>query len=196
MAPEDKDHFLDRVLDKALEEFGNTEPRAGLENRVLTNLRMERKRRATKHAWWAVGSVVAAAAVIAAVWLGNAPSLPKVSVKIRPESKKSEEVGALKVEQVVRPKRPGRTRNTKVRRQERLLTSRTGAATLPRLGGFPSPRPLSDQEKLLLAYVTRAPKSEINATLARAKDASDLQITDLEISPLSGPETHEGNDTQ
>jgi hypothetical protein len=55
---------------------------------------------------------------------------------------------------------------------------------------------LSDQEKLLLAYMTTAPDSEVIATVARAENASDLRINDLQISPLSGPETHEANYTK
>jgi len=55
---------------------------------------------------------------------------------------------------------------------------------------------LSAQEKLLLAYVSTAPDSELIAILARAEDASDLRISDLQIPPLSGPETQEGNYTK
>jgi hypothetical protein len=61
---------------------------------------------------------------------------------------------------------------------------------------FPSARPLSAQEKLLLAYLSTAPDSELIAILARAEDASDLRISDLQIPPLSGPETQGGNYTK
>ena len=52
-----KGPFWDELLDKALEEFGRTEPRAGLESRVLANLRIEQERLTRARRWWgALGS--------------------------------------------------------------------------------------------------------------------------------------------
>ena len=44
-------YALDRELDAALAQYGAGEPRAGLEQRVLTNLRAERKKIASR-TWW------------------------------------------------------------------------------------------------------------------------------------------------
>ena len=197
MDANNKNGLVDGVLDEALDEFGSGEPRSGLENRVLASLLIERQRIAERHRWWwALGSAIAAATLAGAIWLGNAPGMPKDLVKVSRESKKSKEIGALKVEQASRPQMPPLTSNANIGREQRRLISRTRPATLSRLRQFPSARPLSPQEKLLLAYVSTAPDSELIAILARAEDASDLRISDLQIPPLSGPETQEGNYTK
>jgi len=56
---------LDRELDAALAQYGAGEPRAGLEQRVLTNLQAEREKIASR-TWWRrpVTVTVAAAATI------------------------------------------------------------------------------------------------------------------------------------
>src|SRR5579864_2075919 len=56
---------LDRMLDAALAKYAVAEPRAGLEERVLANLRAEQARDAD-HAWarWSAIAVVAAVVVV------------------------------------------------------------------------------------------------------------------------------------
>jgi hypothetical protein len=67
--------------------------------------------------------------------------------------------------------------------QRRLLTG--FAHTIqPKLSEFPSPRPLSEQERLLLAFIKAAPKTEVLAATSRANNSGNLQIMDLEIPPL------------
>jgi hypothetical protein len=57
---------LDRELDAALAEYGAVEPRAGLEQRVLTNLQAEREKIASRTWWgWPVTVALAAAVTIA-----------------------------------------------------------------------------------------------------------------------------------
>src|ERR1700730_19014571 len=57
---------LDRELDAALAQYGAAEPRAGLEQRVLTNLQAERENIASRTWWrWPVTVALAAAVTIA-----------------------------------------------------------------------------------------------------------------------------------
>src|SRR6202171_4819089 len=57
---------LDRELDAALAQHGAVEPRAGLEQRVLTNLQAEREKIASRTWWrWPVTVALAAAVTIA-----------------------------------------------------------------------------------------------------------------------------------
>src|ERR1700730_13030518 len=79
---------LDRELDAALAQCGAVEPRAGLEQRVLTNLQAEREKIASRAWWrWPVTVILAAAVTIAVgvslTWR-SAQTSPVVSVDRRP----------------------------------------------------------------------------------------------------------------
>src|SRR5712671_6781306 len=69
MEPKDQEN-LHRWLDRALVEYGNTEPRPGLEARVLANLSAERERITARQGWfWALTLTATAAVIILAVWM-------------------------------------------------------------------------------------------------------------------------------
>jgi hypothetical protein len=180
----DKDRSLDAVLDRALAACGDAEPRVGLENRILASLRDEDHRVArARRRFLVVGSAAAAAVLATTLWIvvsGTSPPnrrttaarvSPAVAVTT-PQDRKSERS----------------IRTNQIRRHERSHPkSSTEGDGLPKLREFPSPRPLSGQEKLLLAYISAAPDSEIKAAAAeQASHASDLQINELQIAPLAG----------
>jgi hypothetical protein len=181
----DKDRSLDAVLDRALAACGDAEPRVGLENRILASLRDEDHRVASaRRRFLVVGSAVAAVVLATTLWIvvsGTSPPnrrtttarvSPAVAVTT-PQDRKSER--SIRTNQI---RRHGRSRHPK---------SPTEGDGLPKLREFPSRRPLSGQEKLLLAYISAAPDSEIKAAAAeQASNASDLQINELEIAPLAG----------
>ena len=88
-----KDDVLDRQLDAALSKFAAVEPRAGLEARVLANLRIERER-ATRHSWWRWPAEAALAAVIAVavslVWKSG-KSTPVITAQHPPATTQTNE---------------------------------------------------------------------------------------------------------
>jgi hypothetical protein len=54
-----------------------------------------------------------------------------------------------------------------------------------KLDHFPSSQPLSEQEKLLLAYLNQTPKEEVMLlATVKAKSNEDLQVKNLEIQSL------------
>ena len=84
---------LDRELDAALAQYGAGEPKAGLEQRVLTNLQAEREKIASRTWWrWPVTVALAAAVTIAVgvslTWR-SAKTSPVVSVDRPPTSVES-----------------------------------------------------------------------------------------------------------
>src|SRR5215472_2559365 len=62
--PEDE---LDRLLDAALASYANVDPRPGLDERILANLRSEHP---VAHAWWYWGLATALAAILVVLALG------------------------------------------------------------------------------------------------------------------------------
>jgi hypothetical protein len=149
---------LDQWLDAALHEYGSAEPRTGLESRVLANLAAERARRGVRQRWWVYGAVAAMVCAAVAVRLGemnHKKSAGKIAGKT-PLSVQTTGVGNGQSEvkrsgvgaAVERRARPHRAKGAEV-------------AEGPRLSQFPSPRGLSEQEQLLLRYVTESPSEAV-----------------------------------
>jgi hypothetical protein len=76
---EGKQDELDSTLDAALANYAAVEPRAGLENRVLSNLRAERSPVPDRAGWrWSVAGALIAVA-LALAWRSGKPSHPVAS---------------------------------------------------------------------------------------------------------------------
>ncbi|MGO9073373.1 MAG: hypothetical protein ACLQEI_04350 [Terriglobales bacterium] len=177
MDPINKEREIDQWLESALSQYGKAEPRGGLESRVLANLRAERNRIASAHRWrWALGTAAALAVVMAVVWVGQRGR----------EKNPARAAGApttihRQAARVVSPPEPAALVNhparevTQGRRLHRPMRA-LAAARMPKLEQFPSPQPLSEQEKILVSYVTKYP--EIAALVAQ--DQADSLKRDRE----------------
>jgi hypothetical protein len=165
MDPINKQSDIDQWLESALSQYGKAEPRGGLESRVLASLRAERNRIAfARRWWWAAGMATATAVAIAvALWVGesgrekNRVSMAGVSTPRKTENLRSTQPQPSA--QIAHP--PNET--AKVRPANRPV--RGLAVATPKLEQFPSPQPLSEQEKILVSYVTKYP--EIAALVAQ-----------------------------
>src|SRR5207237_10794981 len=74
MEANDKDQF-DRWLDSALQNYGNVQPRVGLESRIMANLAAQKAGMAARRRWWLAVVTAAATAVVAiAAWFGSGAS--------------------------------------------------------------------------------------------------------------------------
>jgi hypothetical protein len=161
---------LDRELDAALAQYGAGQPRAGLELRVLTNLQAERERMASR-TWWRWPAAVALAAavtiVVGVLLVGrSAKTSPVVSVDRPPTGVQSGgQKGPLLAGDVRNPPPliPSARRNETNRHRRRQPT----VASEPKLERFPSPQPMSEQEKILASYVAQYP--EHAALIAEAR---------------------------
>jgi len=174
-----KQNELDRVLDAALAKNSAVEPRAGLEERVLASLRAERAR-VPDRAWWRWIVAGALAAVIVAVilvgWrsgrphapgIAHHPSTPAPSVP-RPGAQTASNSGAIR-------KSPVRRSSPKVE-----------IAAAPRLAQFPSPQPLSEQEKILASYVEKYPERSVLLARARTEALRQDQLEEMKALPSRG----------
>jgi hypothetical protein len=173
-----KQDELDRALDAALAKYA-AEPRAGLEQRVLANLRAETARGAERAWWrWSVLAVVAAVLLIAvglAKRLGNRTH-PTTHVAVTaPTTEPAGTKVATSGEQHEVRVRPGRA----VRRAAQNLRSDAivTAAAQPKLDQFPSPQPLSEQERALARYVSQFPREA--EVIARAQAEYEKEIQEL-----------------
>jgi len=177
---------LDSTLDAALARYAAVEPRPGLEERVLANLRAERAQvpdrsrwRVYCIAWSMVGALAAVVVVVVALaWRSGKPSHPVITDHSSAPAQVSKEPATLTVSngdvnQVrtdpIRPQARAETRRTPVPHSQLKVVM----AENPKLDQFPSPRPLTEEEKLALDYVQQFPEEA--SLIARAQAASDQE---------------------
>ncbi len=147
---------LDRELNTALAKYAAVEPRAGLETRVLANLRAE-PARVPERAWWYWGVAAALAAMmvmaVALAWRSAKPSQVVREHRALPASQGSKEPTQVVAQDdtSARMHTPVSMRNITVHRARPKIA----VATAPKLDQFPSPRPLSEQEIILANYVAQ-----------------------------------------
>jgi hypothetical protein len=184
-----ENHHLDRELDAALAKYAAVEPRAGLEDRVLANLRSERGHAAARDWWrWPALGVAAAVLVVAAVFLMRKAGTPTPEIAVHQPAAAGQgakqpgtRIASNDVGIPVRPTLPA------VPKRSARHGARPPQAVLakgPRLDRFPSPRPLSDEEKLLVRYVRDFPQDAI--MIAQAQAVAEKEMNQLNGNAPSG----------
>jgi hypothetical protein len=156
---------LDDQLDAALAKYAAVEPRAGLEERILANLKAQEP---SDHriAWWRWAVTMATALLIMTVLIWRA------------ERHRSEEMVHLANSQQTQRQVATNTaaesgshaivRKTPMRHRKHTRTAALAEAE-PKLDQFPSPRPLTEQEKLLAEYVSQFHQEAVLVARARAE---------------------------
>jgi len=193
-----QDDNSERDLDAALARYAAVEPRAGLEQRVLANLRAERHRLAARgrRRWPALAALAltVSIAAVSATWLVRSKALNSATG-----------LGGAPREGVASDRGPAGAGRNDVRKpgsesgrlQERAQSTgrakgavanhlaahespqtETEAEAAPKLERFPAPEPLSEQEKLLVRFVEEDPQE---AALVAEARAEQLQREDEEM---------------
>ena len=159
----DKQMQIDEVLDSLLANYSSVEPRSGLETRILANLR-DAEEKETAHGWWNFkwlwAGAVAAAIIVAAVLIGGRHRIePPTNIVV----KKTQPAP----QPAIQPHAPIAPKETvEIYRRKPRATKQPQNATLAlsqRPAIFPTPTPLSEQEQLLLRYMTATPREELIA---------------------------------
>ncbi len=151
-----EDAMLDRELDAALAKCAAA-PRTGLEDRILANVRVA-PHRATERSWRRWPALVALAAVIVlAVVIAQRPKKPALTIAVEhlpaPTQTNGQGVTPVANDRANGPRRPHEGS-----RSHKSQAGRNIAAVValpPKLAQFPSPQPLSEQEKIMTSYVAQ-----------------------------------------
>lgn len=152
MSEQERNQELDHLLDSLLTEYSDVEPRPGLETRLVANLRAAQS--AGNHRVWhwllAGAGAVAVIAAVLVVYVSQIPPLPELPAIRAAGLPALPPVPASGGKFGMRGARP---------RHESGRASVAGV----RQEFFPTPTPLSDQERLLLRYLTETPREELVA---------------------------------
>jgi hypothetical protein len=163
MADQEKNREMDEMLDSLLASYSSAEPRPGLETRILANLREAEKEAA--HGWWNFkwlwAGVVAAAIIVAAGLISGRH-------RVEPPTHVVVKTNPLVPQPEIQPHAPVKHNETAGihHRKPSTVPTRRQNATLAlneRPAVFPTPTPLSEQEKLLLSYLAGTPREEVIA---------------------------------
>lgn len=149
---------LDRILDSALESYARGEPRPGLEGRVLA--RVAEARREPRFGWWGIAAVAAVCGgLVLAILLRNQPLPPPPGiVRLNP------------------PAPTVRTATVTPAGRHRVRS-----LTLPKREQFPTPAPLTAQERAMLRFAEQFPKQALDVS---AREEKPIAIPEIEIKPL------------
>ncbi len=162
--------FVDELLRASLRHYAGAEPRPGLEVRVLAGVRARQEAARRRKAWaWAVG--IAAAAAMVTLLVFHLPHRQSNSLPVT--AKAPANLSAPAAAKIAPPAQPP------MPRRPRRPAAPSRVDTRPQQ--FPTPRPLSEQEKLLLVYA----QSLQGSSAASAPDADQDSEHDLKIPPLS-----------
>ncbi len=174
---------LDRQIDGALAKYASVEPRTGLEERILANLKA-RERSSIGIAWWRWAGVLAAAVIVTALLIWKLEKPRREPVARHPAVSHDQYVPQVAVNtpatKLDRPPAAVFSRHA----HRRVLRHAIEVAAEPRLDRFPSPQPLSEEELALARYVRAFPEE---ATLiARAQEEYEKEIQQSMKGPASG----------
>ncbi len=158
------DRELDRILDEALASYGAMEPRPGLERRVLHRVRAASVRRR----WLLLVPVLAA--LLLAIGIRLWPGIRTIdALPPQPSSiARAPVIAAPRIAKVIaRSARP------------RVFPRREG---LPRKALFPTPSPLTPDERALLFLASKRPGQ--TEDFAAHREIEPIEISELQITPL------------
>lgn len=190
---EEKQIELDHMIDAALAKYAAVEPRAGLEERVLANLRAEQARVPDNTWWrWCVVTAVVAAMVVALAlpWKSGKPSQivlqhPPSTTTQAPKEPTKQIASNSTIDLSGLPEHAGPLRRNLRGSQSKVVVatySKVDQPKLvhpkldqPRLDRFPSPQPLSDQELALARYVSEFPREATLIAQAQAEYEEEIR---------------------
>jgi hypothetical protein len=205
--PEDE---LDRLLDSALATYADPGPDTGLEGRVLASLATAQERHTRRGFFvrtrtWLPWTMALPVATSLLVWIGmnrtppaplRSSEQPQETAKNVPKTTTQPDAGEKKHPAWAQPHPAGEKRSARLNpcavkvnddgpcRPEKREAAKI--APLPKLDIFPTPRPLTTEERVLVTVARDGSKAEREALVAPlARSNAPLDISALNVPPLA-----------
>ena len=180
------------MLDSLLSSYSLAEPRPGLETRILANLQEESVK--TSGGWnliwmWAGGAAAAVAAILLAAYLFRPAPQQAPQVVVNPTAPQIVAPTHTPPQESASQKS---TKEAQPRAAHRKLSPEVQVADV-RKDVFPSPSPLSEQEKLLLSYLRATPREELVAQSHPDEPPADGAPQDQSALPARGSTNQPSN---
>jgi len=153
---------LDNVIDHVLATYSNAEPLAGLEQRVLDRVRIAQGARRRRWRWALMFAVPAVAATLLVIFAPKPKSqpVPLAVVATPPAPVRLPAAVPPAPRRIARPRRPAI------------------APELAKRQFFPTPSPLTEEERLLVQLARFSPE------LLLARPVDEIEIKPIQIAPL------------
>jgi hypothetical protein len=180
MTEKQRNRLAARWGDEALRQYSAAEPRPGLETRIIATLAAEK--RTARTPWldrWFLrpGFLVAGAAVL--LLLAAGPQYRHLQRSRSPSPVAGILAGrSNSLSSAIAHPAPGQQRQSASLKHPVLVTRRTSLP--PRPAKFPTPGPLSPQERLLLRYLQHTPPEELVAVIGEDRRFEE-QALEMEI---------------
>jgi hypothetical protein len=163
----ENDHKLDEMLDAMLSSYSSADPGPGLETRILADVKEQAAKSTARWGFrwtWAFAALATAALVIAVYVSRIQTHRVESQVATRPQHQQMSMPGLAEKSLPL----PKVTASHPFTRRHRIQTARLTRPSANQVIAikqdvFPSPSPLSEQEKLLFRYLARTPRAEIIA---------------------------------
>ena len=197
----ERDRQFDLLIDRTLAGYA-AEPRPGLENRTLARLQAAKEARSRAFGWrWLLAGAVAVAVLVAGfVGVDLYRQHRQSTVIATQQSPRANQVAYNSVPNSPRiDVKPSSSSAPapRVARHHATVAAPEMAAAAPRPAQFPTPAPLSEQERLLARLATQA-DPRILGTMTAASQSEEIEpvkIERLHIEPLY-PVSDSGSDPQ
>ncbi|MGD0127384.1 MAG: hypothetical protein ABSF46_18635 [Terriglobia bacterium] len=184
------DQFVNELLEASLKRYGGEEPRAGLEMRLLAGVRSRQGTARRRRLVWALAVCAGIlASIVLALHSAHAPTRNRVTSASVPRPTVKPTAGLGSADSRIWSPRFAQGHAEKPR------TARPAVRATQRPEQFPSPMPLTEQEKLLLKYFAKTTKPDLLVETNKTDEAaeiSNIQVAPLQIEPLDDSQSGQG----
>jgi hypothetical protein len=189
---------LDLLLDSALATYAHPGPESGLEDRVLNALKAARVPevrtasvdRKGHRRWFAWAFALPVAVCIVLLWLSITKSIHAPSSQTQQARQTNQGPAIPRTAAPVVSAQTPRRHSVRAARSERPRSNAEVAAAepLPKLDVFPTPQPMSSEERALGVVATQTPLPLRKALVEAQQDDSPIHIAAIHIPQLESPD--------